>query len=274
MKITKTIFIFKGLKLIIEINMNKILLYNMLFVIALSFKLSVVKAYRIDNVIDSILSEHTINDFVTNLQNQPITPLPFSFAEYLFDSLENKEGQYMDELRENYFYYKQSIDLFSNTKIQSLFQIDTTSIFTNGNLQEDYYYLYFDCKCSISTPYFLNRLPKLDTITEVFLTLSIIRTETHDRGVVITLYFFDTISNKVIEKKNILTAGLGGEDIPYYEGFVIQEDYSINTYSYTNDEVIGIETRIKFLKNCKHYLNRIESITKHTYSEYDEDCDE
>ena len=192
--------------------------------------------------------QNTIGDY---LKSQPITELPFSVAEYLFDSLDGNEIQYEKELQYLNYFSKEKKLFLSDSTLLSL-QLDSASHQKFTILNHYLFLTSYDCSCHFSKPYFFRRLPNIKSGIEVFLTLTkIIEEEDRIRGVVITLNLYDATKNIILDRLHLMTAGIGGEDITYYDAFSIEKNFNIRTYSsfYIEDELTEIIRKFSFSKN-------------------------
>lgn len=212
--------------------------------------------------------QNTIGNY---LKNQPITQLPFSVADYLFDSLDGNEIQYEKELQYLNYFSKEKMLQLSDSTLLSL-QLDSASHQKFTILNHYLFLTSYDCSCHFSKPYFFRCLPNLKNGTEVFLTLTkIIEEKDRIRGIVITLNLYDTTKNIILDRLHLMTAGIGGEDITYYDAFNIGKDFNIRTYSsfYIEDEFTEIIRKFNFGK--KNNIIEYERMDKSVYYFTDED---
>ena len=191
-------------------------------------------------------------NFLQALQKQPIQSLPFSFASFLLDSLYNE------------LVYEKSVSSLE------LREIDTTLVLNNLNRRLNYdltvedihedtksffpsYYSMLIDDCIISTSYFYKRLPMLNNSKEVILTYSklIQKNDRYIRGLVFEIIVYDTTTETISNRKRIFTGGIAKYDNGYYEGFNIDDDYTIQIKSYTGYEIESnfIERELKVLSD-------------------------
>lgn len=217
-------------------------------------------------------------DFVSNLQEQPINSLPFSFAEYVFDSLEDKKIQYEKELRK-LTYFDDNNSIFDSDSISSMFRIDSTS-HQNFATNDHYYFLTnYDCSCYFSKPIFFRRLPSYQDTVEVFLTLTKIvevrdQNQEHIRGIIITINLFNIQTETILDKLHLITAGIGGEDITYYDAFTISQEFTIVTFSSYSLEDRLTQSKHKFYINKQNNISEYEKIVRNVYWSEDEDYED
>jgi len=208
-----------------------------------------------------------INDiFIKKIKSLPIQKLPYEFIECSTNSLSN-----LELLKPLYRALQINTDSLTllNPKKDTLFYLLNNERIYNATktYAPKYYYFLLDniekeTKITFSNPYIYKRLPPMSNNIEILLIITKIFDNDFGRqnirGTQIDVISYDTKLGKSINRKRLITTGIGLEDIAYYECFQISNGYDITTKSYMHleDEATSIlrnleidfQGKIKILK--------------------------
>ena len=202
--------------------------------------------------------------FVSELLMQTIQPLPFEFESYLLRSLSNR-SEYMNAIYLiKYAEPNKNIPTLNNLYKELNLKISVNSINddTKSFLPEYYGFLInYGGQSSFSNSSFYKRLPNVNKGIEVFIAVTKIKSPESENytGIVFNLVTFNVTKNKIIDNKRILTAGIGLEDISYYEGFTILKNFEIRIKSYQTMEDGRTELSRKLIVNPNGKIKVLEN---------------
>lgn len=172
-----------------------------------------------------------------NNLNIPIQELPYSFAGYMIEKL-NDEVKY-DEMIQK---LKKDIDDKESKAFASKLNYNPSLDFVEKQSQKvapDYYSLILkgDCDCRLINSFLLKRLPSIAG-KEVLILGQIIYDERYKtrRGFTLELVIYSKDYSKIEARARLLIAGTGIEDTRFIEAFQINKDYSIQVKSYNSIE--------------------------------------
>jgi len=198
-----------------------------------------------------------INDiFIKKIKSLPIQNLPYEFIKCNTDSLSDLE--LLEPLYE-------SLQIKTDLLI-SIEDVRTDSLFYKINIKKinketksyapKYYYFLLDyiekeTVITFSNSFIYKRLLPMGNDIEILLILTKIFDNDYGRqnvrGIQIDILSYNTKLGESINRKRLITTGIGLEDIGYYECFFISNDYRITTKSYMHleDEATSIIRNLK-----------------------------
>ena len=196
----------------------------------------------------------TDNEFVKKIKLIPIEKLPYEFIKCDTDTLSN-----LEQAKPLYKVLQIKTDslIQIQTKADTLFyQLNKKKIYSETELYMPKYYYFIldydkDILITFSDPFIYKRLQPISNDIEVLLMLTKIFDNDFGRqnvrGIQIDAISYNTKLGKSINRKRLITTGIGLEDITYYECFLINKDYNIVTKSFMHleDESTSIIRKLK-----------------------------
>ena len=193
--------------------------------------------------------------FKKYIETLPIEKLPYQFIECSTDSLSEleKAGSIGKVLNIKTDLLKRLND-FSDPLF---YKIDKNKIHSETeSFLDKYYYFLLDnidigTEVIFSESYIYKRLQSLNNNIEVILIITQIIDQKpnfiNTKGIQIDILTYSTLLHKSINRKRLITTGIGLEDIAYHECFNINTEYNINTKSFMHleDESTSIEIELK-----------------------------
>jgi len=222
---------------------------------------------------NAIISKSSINkgkeviakedNFTHKLKTLSIESLPYEIGNCKVDDLKSLEQSNVIESLLNIKI--DSLILLGDDSTDPLFyKMSIEKIHSNTKPYLDKYYSLLldyveeDITVMFSHSYIYKRLQYINEKIEVFLVITqIINNKSgymHNKGIQIDLMTYNTEMHKSIDRKRLITTGIGLEDIGYYECFSVDKNYTINIKSYTSIEGESTEITKKMTINSNGIL--------------------
>ncbi|WP_103070914.1 hypothetical protein [Aquimarina sediminis] len=199
------------------------------------------------------------NNFIDKIRELPIQQLPHEFIDCSTDSLQELE-------QSNTIIYGLNIETdtllsLNNFEEPLFYKLVKEKIHNETKSYSEKYYSFLldyieeNTTVSFSDSYVYKRLDKINENIEVLLIITkIIDNKPNDsriKGIQIDVITYGTLLQKPIDRKRLITTGIGLEDIAYHECFTIDENYNITTKSFMHleDEATSIKRKLKVKKD-------------------------